>query len=130
MKHFVAAVLAPIAALSLLSACGDDPVVTVRPDGTATDVTIPEGAGTLPSGITIPTDLTIPADLSIPSDFSVPQETIDLMIEQFEAAGMNVDRECFADLLTDDTLRQLAEAGGSGTPTPELMQKFFACLSG
>jgi hypothetical protein len=136
MKPIITGVLASIAALGLLSACGGDDVLTLPTDVTTetgdtlpTDITLPGGISipdiTLPGGITIP-DITIPAGASIPSDLSVPQELIDVMIAQFEAAGMKVDKECFTKLLADDGLRKLAEAGG--TPSPEVIQKFFTCI--
>ena len=131
MKPIITGVLASIAALGLLSACGGDDVLTLPTNVTTetgdtlpTDITLPADI-TLPGGITIP-DITIPAGVSIPSDLSVPQELIDVMIAQFEAAGMKVDKECFTKLLADDGLRKLAEAGG--TPSPEVIQKFFTCI--
>jgi hypothetical protein len=42
---------------------------------------------------------------------------------------MKVDKACFTALLTDESVRKLVEAGSTGTPTPELTQKFLACLS-
>jgi hypothetical protein len=126
MKPIITGVLASIAALGLLSACGGDDVLTLPTDVTTeTGDTLPTDI-TLPGGISIP-DITIPAGgISIPSDLSVPQELIDVMIAQFEAAGMKVDKECFTKLLADDGLRKLAEAGG--TPSPEVIQKFFTCI--
>ena len=143
MKPIITGVLASIAALGLLSACGGDDVLSLPTNVTTetgdtlptditvpTDITLPGGITipdiTLPGGITIP-DITIPAGgISIPSDLSVPQELIDVMIAQFEAAGMKVDKECFTKLLADDGLRKLAEAGG--TPSPEVISKFFTCI--
>ncbi len=131
MKPIICGVLASIAALGLLSACGGDDPLTLPPDVTTqTGDTLPPGITlptdiTLPGGVTIP-DLTIPEGASIPSDLSVPQELIDVMIAQFEAAGMKVDKECFTKLLSDDGLRKLVAAGG--TPTPEVIQKFFSCI--
>jgi hypothetical protein len=79
-------------------------------------------------GLTLPGGGSLPSGVSLPSDFTIPQQTIDLMIQQFEAAGMKVDKACFTALLSDESVRKLVEAGSSGTPTPELTQKFFACL--
>jgi hypothetical protein len=111
------ALLASITALGLVSACGDDVKVSVPTTVNATDdSTAPDGTG-------------LATTETFPSDFSVPQETIDLMIAQFEAAGMTVDKECFKALLSDEGLRELAEAGGQGTPSPELTQKFLACMT-
>ena len=94
-------------------------------DASLPNITVPTNI-TLPGGVTIP-DVTLPTGLSIPSDLSVPQQAIDLMIEQFEAAGMKVDKACFTKLLSDDSLRKLVSAGG--TPTPEVIQKFFKCIT-
>ena len=137
MKPIVAGVLASIAALGLLTACGDDPIATVPTNNTIpTDVTFPDGL-TLPGDVTIPDDISIPGDItipdditipagSIPSDASIPEALIDQMIAQFEAAGMNVDKACFTELLSDESLRNLVAAGGA--PSQEAMQKFFACI--
>jgi hypothetical protein len=122
MKPIVAGVLATITALGLLSACGDDNKLTVPTTATTPEFTIPADAG-LPEGVTIPTGF------SVPSDFSVPQATIDLIISQLEASGMQIDRECFTELLTDDSMRELAASGGGATPSPELIQKFMTCMS-
>jgi hypothetical protein len=134
MKPIIVGVLASITALGLLSSCGGDNKLTIPTNVTVPEVTIPADAGlptgiTIPTGFSIPTDLSIPTGFSIPTDFSVPQATIDMMIAQFEAAGMKVDKECFTALLADDSLRELAAAGGGAAPSPELMQKFMACLS-
>ncbi len=131
MKPIITGLLASIASLGLLAACGGDnkltlPTnVTVPSDASLPNITVPTNI-TLPGGVTIP-DATLPTGLSIPSDLSVPQAAIDLMIKQFEAAGMKVDKECFTKLLSDDSLRKLVSAGG--TPTPEVIQKFFKCIT-
>jgi hypothetical protein len=130
MKPIVAGVLASIAALGLWTACGDDPVKTLPTSNTIpTEVTFPGGI-TIPEDITIPDDVTIPegdtVPAGIPSDASIPEALIDQMIAQFEAAGMNVDKECFTNLLSDESLRNLVTAGGA--PSQEVMQKFFACI--
>lgn len=134
MRSITNGVLASVAALGLLTACGGDNKLTLPtpPPNATTDATSPTGATlpsgiTLPPGFTVPNDVTLPAGVSLPSDFTIPDATIDLMITQFEAAGMKVDKACFKNLLKDDSLRKLAESGG--TPTPEVMQKFFGCLS-
>lgn len=129
MKRIVAGVLASIAVVGLLTACGDDPKVTVPTDGASAEVTLPQGV-TIPEGITIP-DVTIPDGVTIPaggvpSDLSIPAALIDQMVAQFEAAGMKVDKDCLTNLLSDESLRNLVAA--SGTPSPEVMQKFLACL--
>jgi ABC-type glycerol-3-phosphate transport system substrate-binding protein len=98
MKPFIAGALASITALGLLAGCGSD----------AKSSAVTE-RGTIPVGETL------------------PQEVIDKAIADFEAAGMKVDKACFTALLKDDSLRQLAEAGG--TPTPDVIKKFFTCLS-
>ncbi|MEY2401984.1 MAG: hypothetical protein QOJ08_2095 [Ilumatobacteraceae bacterium] len=123
MKSIVAGLLAPIAAIALLSACGDDVKLTAPPTtdaDTATDSTI------VSSDVTIPPGATIPAG-AIPSDASIPEALIDQMIAQFEAAGMKVDKACFTALLQDESLRKMVEAGG--TPNQETIQKFFSCLT-
>jgi hypothetical protein len=139
MRSITNGVLASVAALGLLAACGGDKLSlpTAPPNATtdattAADATLPTGLTlppgvTLPTGLTIPDGVTLPSGVSLPSDFTIPDATIDLMITQFEAAGMKVDKECFKNLLKDDSLRKLAEGGG--TPTAEVMQKFFACVS-
>ncbi len=143
MKPIVAGVLASIAAVGMLTACGDDPIKSLPTSNTVpTGVTLPEGVsiptdltipdsvtipdlGTIPGGGTIPDLGTIPAG-GLPSDVSVPQALIDQMIAQFEAAGMTVDKDCFTDLLSDESLRNLVAAGGA--PSQEAIQKFFACV--
>jgi len=130
------------ATFGLLSACADAPKisvsdrtptnsdagvdVTIPPDLSLPDVSIPDLS--LPD-VSLP-DVSLP-DISLPPDFTIPQETIDLMITQFEAAGMKVDRECFTKLLSDESLRKLVEdAGkGSGSLSPEIITKFLGCLS-
>jgi hypothetical protein len=124
MKSIVAGLLAPLAAIGLLSACGDDVKLTV-PTTTATD-TATDSSIVLPSDVTIPPGATIPAG-AIPSDASIPQALIDQMIAQFEVAGMKVDKACFTALLQDESLREMVEAGG--TPNQETIQKFFSCLT-
>jgi hypothetical protein len=126
-----------LATFGLLAACADAPKISVTDrtasdSGAGADVTIPPGLSlpdlTLPD-ISIP-DVSLPA-ISLPPDFTIPQETIDLMISQFEAAGMKVDRACFTKLLSDESLRKLVEdAGkGSGSLSPEIITKFLGCLS-
>lgn len=120
MKPIVAGLLASIAALGLLSACGGDDLTLPTATNSADGAVLPGGDDTLPLGITIP-------EGALPSDVSIPQEAIDLMIAQFEAAGMKVDRDCFVALLADDSLRDLVAAGGAATP--EAIQKFFSCIA-
>ncbi len=138
MKPIITGLLASIASLGLLAACSGDNKLTLPTnvtvpadaslpaDATLPSITVPTNI-TLPDGVTIPDSVTIPAGISIPTDFSVPQEAIDLMIKQFEAAGMKVDKDCFTKLLSDDSLRKLVAAGGA--PTPEVIQKFFKCIT-
>lgn len=120
MKPIVAGLFASITTLTLLPACGSDSK-TAAPSTSATSATVP--------GLTLPDQATLPSGVSLPSDFTIPEQTIDLMIQQFEAAGMKVDRACFTALLSDGSVRKLVEAGSTGTPTPELTQKFLACLT-
>ena len=131
MKPIVAGVLASVAALGLLTACGDDPIKTLPTDNSIPtgvtfpdDITIPDDV-TIPEGATIPEGDTIPSG-GLPSDASIPQALIDQMIAQFEAAGMTVDKECFTNLLSDESLRNIVAAGGA--PSQEAIQKFFACI--
>jgi hypothetical protein len=142
MKPFVAGALATLTALGLLSACGDDVKLTVpnnteastdaSTDAGAADeisipseITLPPGL-TLPDGVTLPEGVTIPAG-ALPSDVSIPTAVIDQMIAQFEAAGMKVNKECFSDLLKDESLRKMVEAGGS--LNQDVIQRFISCLS-
>jgi hypothetical protein len=139
MKSIIAGVLASVATLGLLSACGgNDLKLTVPTTATIpTDATLPTNATlptgltlptgvTLPAGVTLPDNITIPPGLSIPTDFTVPDAAIDAMIASLTAAGMNVDKDCFVKLLSDDSLRTLVTAGG--TPSPEVLQKFLGCV--
>ena len=147
MKQIVAGMLASVAALALVSACGSDDDSTTATtattagapaaDTTATTTsaaaaetipaaTLPGGTipgGTIPGG---PGGLTIPPG-AIPSDLSIPQQAIDQMLSQMEAAGIKVDRACFTTLLQDEALRKVVAAGG--TPSPEVMQRFAACIT-
>ena len=132
MKTFVAGLLASIATVGLLSACSSDTKVTLPTSATVpTGISLPPGV-TLPTGLTlpdvsIPDNATIPAGISVPTDLSVPAAAIDAMITQLAAAGMKVDKTCFTNLLKDDSLRKLVTAGG--TPSPDVLQKFFACIT-
>jgi len=140
VKRIFLVTLAVAAVFGLLASCSDGPKF-----GVATDRTTPDlGAGsdaTIPTDISLPDlslpDLSIPGlsipdlslpDVSLPTDFTIPAETIDLMIKQFEAAGMKVDRACFTALLSDKSLRDLVE-GDNGSPSPEIIQKLLACVS-
>ncbi|MEY2581984.1 MAG: hypothetical protein QOE09_1833 [Ilumatobacteraceae bacterium] len=124
MRPIVVGLFASITALTLLPACGSNTKTAATAD---TNVTAATG-GTAP-GYTFADEVSVPSGASVPTDFTVPQQTIDLMIKQFEAAGMKVDKACFTALLSDDSVRKLVQAGSSGTPTAELTQKFFTCLS-
>jgi hypothetical protein len=112
MKPIITGVLASIAALGLLSACGSDAKLTVP-----TNVTVP-------AGITLPTGITLPDGVSIPD--SLPQATVDLFLAQLEASGMKIDKACFTALLNDGSLRKLV--AGGGTPAPETIAKFVSCI--
>jgi len=135
------------ATFGLLSSCADAPKLSVSTAQTAPESGSTPAAATLPAGVSLPNvslpnvslpdvslpDLSLPdlslPDVSLPTDFTIPEQTIDLMIQQFEAAGLKVDRACFETLLSDPSLRKLVEAGVNGTPTPELIQKFLACIT-
>ena len=65
MKPIITGVLASIAALGLLSACGGDDVLSLP-----TNVTTETG-DTLPTDITVPTDITLPGGITIP-DITLP----------------------------------------------------------
>ena len=138
MKRILVVTVALAAVFGLLASCSDGPKLSVPTERTTPDL----GAGvTIPTDITVPDlslpdfsipDLSIPnlslPDVSLPTGFTIPAETIDLMIKQFEAAGMKVDRACFTALLSDASLRNLIE-GDNGSPSPEIIQKFLACVS-
>lgn len=141
MKRIFVVTVGLAATVGLLSSCGNDGKLGVPTAQTAAG-SGDAGAATLPSDVTLPDlslpDLSIPnlsipdlslPDISIPTDFTVPQEAIDLMITQFEAAGMKVDRACFTALLSDESLRKLVTAGDNGSPSPEVIQKFLACIT-
>ena len=112
MKPIITGLLASIAALGLLSACGSDSKLTVP-----TSVTVP-------AGVTLPTGITLPDGVSIPD--SIPQATVDLFLAQLEASGMKIDKACFTALLNDASLRKMV--AGGGTPAPETIAKFVACI--
>jgi hypothetical protein len=122
MKRLVATVLASVAALGLLSACGDD-----KPSSTPTVL----------SDTAVPVDTAVPTDTAAPDDTlpssdvggTVPEATIDLMIAQFEANGLKVDKACFTALLSDESMRKLVAASSGGTPSPEVIQKFISCMT-
>ncbi|MBK5332843.1 MAG: hypothetical protein JJD93_12775 [Ilumatobacteraceae bacterium] len=123
MKRLAAAVLTSIAALGVLSlsACGDSKSASP----TTVSDSAPTGTGSL-----VPDEVTTPPGVTIPSSgVTVPQATIDLMIAQFEANGIKVDKACFTALLKDDSLRKLIEASNGATPSPEVIQKFIGCLA-
>jgi ABC-type glycerol-3-phosphate transport system substrate-binding protein len=120
MKRVVATAFASIAALGLLSACGDSKSV-LPPSASATETGPPS------TGFIFPEETTTVPGAANPSGITVPQATIDLMIQQFEANGLKVDKACFTALLKDPALTQLIEASG-GTPSPEVIQKFIGCL--
>lgn len=128
MKRIVAGALATIATLGLLSSCGSDAKESATDDtSVGAGITLP-GDLTIPPGLSLP-DISLP-DVSLPidaSNVSIPQQVIDQMIAQFEAAGMTVDKACFTDLLKDESLRKMVEAGGA--PNQDAIKKFFTCLS-
>jgi hypothetical protein len=118
MNRLVAAGLASVAVLGMLSACGDSK--------SSSPPTLPTSV--LP-GDTLPGETTVPGD-TLPSSGAVgtvPESMIDLMISQLEANGMKVDKACLTALLQDDSMRKLVAADG-GTPSPELIQKFISCI--
>ena len=121
MKRLVAAALASVATLGLLSACGDSK--------SSSPPTVPASA--LPGDTALPGETTLPGDTLPSSDVggTVPEATIDLMIAQFEQNGIKVDKACFTALLKDDSLRKLLEASSGATPSPEVIQKFIGCLA-
>ena len=106
MKPIITGLLASIAALGLLSACGSDNKLTV------------------PTSVTVPAGVTLPDGVSIPD--SIPQATVDLFLAQLEASGMKIDKACFTALLNDASLRKMV--AGGGTPAPETIAKFVACI--
>jgi ABC-type glycerol-3-phosphate transport system substrate-binding protein len=120
MNRVVATAFASIAALGLLSACGDSK--SVLPPATSTSDSAPPN-----SGFIFPEETTTVPGAANPSGITVPQATIDLMIAQFEANGLKVDKACFTELLKDPALTKLIEASGA-TPSPEVIQKFVRCL--
>jgi hypothetical protein len=135
MKSIVAGTLASIAAMGLLAACGDDPKSSSASDATViadagntvdTSVATDSTAVVVSDEVTVPPGATIPAG-ALPADVTIPQEVIDQMITQFEQAGMKVDKACFTNLLKDESLRKMVAAGG--TPSQDVVQKFFTCLS-
>jgi ABC-type glycerol-3-phosphate transport system substrate-binding protein len=126
MKRVVATAFASIAALGLLSACGDSKSV-LPPSASASANTDVSESAPPNSGFIFPEETTTVPGAANPSGITVPQATIDLMIQQFEANGLKVDKACFTELLKDPALTQLIEASG-GTPSPEVIQKFIGCL--
>ena len=125
MKRLVAAALASVAALGLLSACGDSK--------SSSSTTVPSRETVAPgdtaaAGETIPSSDDTSGAASGVDLGTVPEATIDLMIAQFEANGLKVDKACFTDLLSDESMRKLVAASG-GTPSPELIQKFISCMN-
>ena len=124
MKRLVAAALASVATVGLLSACGDSKSSssTTLPASAVADTAVP--VDTTPSA-----DDT--SDAASGGDFSgtVPEATIDLMIAQFEANGLKVDKACFTALLSDESMRKLVAASSGGTPSPEVIQKFISCMT-
>jgi ABC-type glycerol-3-phosphate transport system substrate-binding protein len=121
MNRLVATALASVAALGLLSACGDSK--------SSSSTTVPASA--LPGDTALPGETTLPGDTLPSSDVggTVPEATIDLMIAQFEANGLKVDKACFTALLSDESMRMLVAASSGGTPSPELIQKFISCMT-
>jgi|GEM_PF-3857583 len=122
MKRLVATALASVAALGLLSACGDD-----KPSSTPTVLS----DTAVPVDTAVSTNTAAPGDTLPSSDVggTVPEATIDLMIAQFEANGLKVDKACFTALLSDESMRKLVAASSGGTPSPEVIQKFISCMT-
>lgn len=65
-----------------------------------------------------------PSDASIPEGVEITDAMVDLMVEQIEASGVSVDRDCIGEALEG---MDLAEAA-NGAMTPEMMQSFAACI--
>ncbi|MEP7045198.1 MAG: hypothetical protein ABI949_00885 [Ilumatobacteraceae bacterium] len=120
MKPIVAGLLASLTALTLLPACGSDNKAASPSDSTVAGSVSPNAATNVPGSSA--------ANGSVPTDLTLPAQVIDTMIAQFEAAGMKVDKACFTALLSDPATRQLITAAGA-TPNPDLIKKFFGCLS-
>ena len=117
MKRLVAAAIASVATLGLLSACGDSK--------SSLTPTVPPSV--LPGG-TLPGEATLPGGTILPSGATIPEATIDLMISQLEASGMKVDKACLTALLSDESMRKLVAASSGGSPSPEVIQKFISCI--
>jgi hypothetical protein len=144
VKRFFVVTVGLAATFGLMSSCADAPKLTLPTGQTAPDVTLPDVTSpdvtspnlsvpnlSVPSlsvpNLSVP-GVTLPA-ISLPTDFTVPQDIIDLMIKQFQDAGMNVDRACFSNLLSDESVRKLVSSSGAGSPSPELIQKFLTCIT-
>jgi ABC-type glycerol-3-phosphate transport system substrate-binding protein len=122
MKRLVATALASVATLGLLSACGDSK--------SSSSTTVPRDTA-VPAETVAPGDTAVSGDTILPSDAggTIPEATIDLMIAQFEANGLKVDKACFTALLSDESMRKLVAASSGGTPSPEVIQKFISCMT-
>jgi hypothetical protein len=94
MNRLVAAALASVATLGLLSACGD-----------SKKSLLPSAPASVAPGDTLPGEATLPGGTILPSGATIPEATIDLMISQLEASGMKVDKACFTALLSDESMR-------------------------
>ena len=119
MNRAVAVALSSILALGLFSACGDSK--SALPS-------TPSDSAPVSTGFVFPEETTTLPGAAIPSGATVPQATIDLMISQFEANGLKVNKACFTALLKDPATIKLVEASSGGTPTPEVIQKFIVCI--
>jgi hypothetical protein len=117
MKRLVAAAIASVATLGLLSACGDS----------KSSLTPTVAPSVVPGG-TLPGEATLPGGTILPSGATIPEATIDLMISQLEASGMKVDKACLTALLSDESMRKLVAASSGGSPSPEVIQKFISCI--
>ena len=100
MKRLVATALASVATLGLLSACGDSKseLASHRAPSSRTP-RCPRGNHGARGHAPL-----------IGCRWHLPEATIDLMIAQFEANGLKVDKACFTALLSDESMRKLVEA--------------------
>jgi hypothetical protein len=111
--------------VSGLIACSSDSKTTPAAATSATGAVSSPTAVPVSSEGSTPELVTIPTE-SIASDLSTPDTAVDEMIAQLAAAGLIVDKACFEALLKDDSLRGVVAKGG--TPPPEAVQKFKACI--
>lgn len=65
-----------------------------------------------------------PSDVEIPEGVEITDAMVDAMVDQMEASGLTVDRDCIGEALEGMDLAAVA----SGAMTPELMQSFSGCI--